>query len=122
MINDKKPMNLVEFRDSINHSCSIHKNPEEVTVCITLSDRSIGPRANTGVRAVNLGFDWEANQFRVEPLDQIVRLGRSKEDEQQCLKSFDKIMNKTFFHCPRCEKIIRGKVRYCSSCGQRIAK
>ena len=49
-------------------------NPDEVDVLITTEDLSIGRRGNVGIKAINLGFDWETGELRIEPVVPIKRV------------------------------------------------
>lgn len=71
-------MNLKELKtyiDNIYNSC---RNPENISILITLCEGSIGPRASAGVKNMHLGFDWEHGQFRIEPEIPLVRKDKPK--------------------------------------------
>lgn len=63
-------MNLSELKIKVDDAIkNLHKDqrPEDITVLITLDEDSIGQRACSGIRNINLGFDWERDQLRLEP-------------------------------------------------------
>lgn len=53
-------------------------NPDEVDVLITTEDLSIGRRGNVGIKAINLGFDWETGECRIEPTSPIIRVKKER--------------------------------------------
>ncbi|MFA7658789.1 MAG: hypothetical protein WCY19_05090 [Candidatus Gastranaerophilaceae bacterium] len=60
-------MNLKELKKRIDATYKFCRNPEEVNVCITISEPSMGGRAKCNVKGVGRGIDWERNDFRIEP-------------------------------------------------------
>lgn len=70
-------MNLKELKDKVDNICEFCDNPEEIEVCITTSDNSVGPRAKVGIKNIYIGFDWEINQCRIDTKKEII----SKEPE-----------------------------------------
>ncbi|HAU86001.1 MAG TPA: hypothetical protein DCW90_11035 [Lachnospiraceae bacterium] len=70
-------MTLAELKKIVDSYCeNKYTNPEEVNLIITLDEMSIGPRAGTGVENAFMGFDWEHNQFRIQPKDKLVRYNK----------------------------------------------
>ena len=66
-------MNLKELKDRIDFLYEISRNPEQINVYITTSEKAIGGRAKCGVKGVRLGADWEHNQLRIEPEDKLIK-------------------------------------------------
>lgn len=63
-------MNLQELKDIIDKTIKLNPRTdlENVQVVITTaSDGTLGGRAKANVKYAGLGFDWERNQFRIEP-------------------------------------------------------
>ena len=113
-------MNLKDFKDRIN-ACYDHcKNPEEIEVLITLDTPSMGPRASSGIGSVNIGFDWEANQLRIEPKLRLERKGLTRDNNRPKIYNNkpDSVLNG--YWCPRCQQGVDEKDKYCKHCGQKI--
>lgn len=73
-------MNLQELIDIIDKT--IKHNPridlENVQVVITTApDGTVGGRARAKVKYAGLGFDWERNQFRLEPEETLHKFTKS---------------------------------------------
>lgn len=66
-------MNLKQLKDRIDFLYKISRNPEQINVYITTSDKSISGRAKCGIKGVHLGFDWEHNQLRIDPEDKLIK-------------------------------------------------
>ena len=66
-------MNLKELKDRIDFLYEVSRNPEQINVYITISEKAIGGRAKCGVKSVGLGADWEHNQLRIEPEDKLIK-------------------------------------------------
>ena len=60
-------MNLKEFKKRLDFLYKSVQDPEYIEVCITVKEVAIGGRARCGVKYISLGFDWEHNQLRIEP-------------------------------------------------------
>lgn len=106
---------IVDF--TIEHLQS-HQNPEEIQVLITLSESSIGARAASGVKFAGLGFDWEHNQFRLEPIKKLVAKGNNLTDVKEVwCKEYD---GRKFYFCPRCQEKIAKNDMYCRYCSQKL--
>ena len=67
-------MNLREFKARIDFLFATTRDPDSIKVCITTADSSVGGRAYTEIERIDLGFDWEHNQIRIEPVDKIVKV------------------------------------------------
>ncbi len=113
-------MKLIELKNKIDFICDRCENPKDIDVCITLVEPSVGGRAKVGVQSVNLGFDWEKNQLRIEPDKEIVRKGRDLQTVIPIKErfSFDKTCK--VFRCPICDGHLNKNDRYCKFCGQRL--
>lgn len=70
-------MKLKDLKHKIDFIYEQHKNhpeiPDNLDVVITTSEYSIGGRAKVDVRYANRGFDWEYNQFRIEPACKLIK-------------------------------------------------
>lgn len=68
-----------------------------------------------------MGIDWEHNQFRIQPADDICRFGRLK--DAPAPKVGLKFDGRSYYFCPRCGGGYRVKKddRYCGDCGQRLS-
>ena len=93
-------------------------NPEDILVCITLSESSIGSRAFSGITYANMGIDWESSQFRLEPEKRLVRKGNSMQDAKE--KRYEIYDGRKYYFCPICEDKISKDDNFCRSCGQRL--
>lgn len=115
-------MNLYELKNIIDASIGDryagHRNPKDISVLITLSERSVGARAACDVYSANMGFDWEHNQFRISPDFPLVHKGNTLKDikPQLC----EKIDGRSYYFCSRCEGRVSKTDKYCRSCGQRM--
>ena len=96
------------------------KNNEDFLIYITLSDPSIGARAFTTIKYASMGFDWESNQFRLEPSNEIV--SREWRKDVPKTKIVDIICNRKYYFCPVCGGSTRVSKddRYCKRCGQKL--
>ena len=113
-------MNLIELKKSVDFVFEKVANPDEVSVCVTLVEPSIGGRAKTEVKYAVMGFDWEQNQFRIEPKDELVRKGRDLKIAIPVKErlSFDKTCK--VFRCPICDGHIAKNDYFCRFCGQKL--
>ena len=113
-------MNLKEFKEKVDFVFERAENPEEIDVCITLVEPSIGGRAKTNVDFAVRGFDWEVMQFRIEPHDELVRKGRDLVTAIPIRErlSFDKTCK--VYHCPVCDSKINKNDNFCRFCGQKL--
>lgn len=94
------------------------EKPENIPVLITLSENSIGARAASTVKYAGLGFDWENNQFRIEPEKPLVTKGNNLSDVKGILcKEYN---GRKLYFCPRCQSKITKNDYYCRYCGQKL--
>lgn len=93
-------MKLTKLADVVNSAMLSAKHPENIDVVITtvLPYATCGQLPCTGVLSANMGFDWEAGQFRITP--------------EKSLHTVDQIQVK-----PKKDPSIRGVYR-CALCGQ----
>ena len=86
---------------------------------LTLDEPSIGGRAFTSIIMAHMGFDWETNQFRIEPKEPIARNKFSRDTPRDIRKWRDG------YFCPKCDGSLMKKEvkesRYCRRCGQRFS-
>ena len=113
-------MTLKELRESIDLALSFQHDSEKNEVVITLVEPSVGGRANSKVRCAVNGFDWEKGQFRIEPVEELVRKGRDLKTAIPAKErlSFDKTC--TVFRCPICDGKINKNDYFCRFCGQKL--
>ena len=114
-------MTLRELKRTVDFYVSDLYDEDDPYVAITLTELSAGARASTGVQSAILGFDWEHNQFRIEPEAKLCRFGRRKDDP--VAKLGKKFNGRAYYTCPRCGGATRVKKddRYCSFCGQHLS-
>ena len=112
-------MNLKELKDKVDFAFEKVENPEEVEVCITLVEPSIGGRAKMGVAFAVRGFDWESREFRIEPKEELVRKGRDLKTAIPIRErlSFDRSCK--VYCCPTCDSKINKNDKFCRFCGQK---
>lgn len=97
-----------------------YKDSEDISVVITLSEPLVGCRTYAEVDDINLGFDWEENQLRIEPKTKLVRLGNSLNDIKEPYIRVDKTTNRKYYFCSSCGGNINRKDYYCKYCGQKL--
>ena len=111
-------MNLAELARIINLHMQFETNPEEITVVITTHEphATCGARPCTGVASVGMGFDFEHNQFRINPEEDLMCI---KHDGPQKVWEW-----KDMFFCPKCERKLSKRknsdIKFCSNCGQAV--
>ena len=66
-------MNLEELKQRIDSIYKLARDPESITVCVTTSERSMGARAFSNVTNISKGFDWEANQIRIQTEHKLIK-------------------------------------------------
>jgi hypothetical protein len=114
-------MNILELKQIVDHyieNLDSYEKPEDITVLITLSESSMGPRASCSVKNCYIGFDWEKNQFRLEPDQPLTRKGNALYDPKPIKKlTFSGV---TFNGCPKCRMKVTSDDFYCRYCGQRF--
>jgi hypothetical protein len=95
-----------------------YENPSEIPVLISLSNGSVGARSSCEVSHVEIGFDWESGQFRIEPSMRLVKLGTSFTDIQTPrVEEFD---GRKYYFCMRCESKISKDDKFCRYCSQKL--
>ena len=108
-------MKLPQLIDAINLALKYERHPENIDVVIDISLPYItcGARPYEEVSSANMGFDWEAGQFRITPKETLMCV---KDDTPQLVREWGGA-----YHCPKCEKTLSKKkdvgIRYCSKCG-----
>ena len=112
-------MTLKELKDSVDHVVGRAAGREdEIPVLVTLAEPSVGPRASAQVEFATMGFDWEANQFRLQADVDLVRKGRAQDD---ILPPHEyKADGMRVRRCSACNYKLRQNDRYCPHCGQRL--
>jgi len=95
---------------------------EDPEVYITLSEPSVCARAKCDISGIFEGFDWENGQIRIEPKENLVHKGRSKDDELEMKAYKYRYDRRTMikYHCPTCEETLSKSANYCSNCGQKV--
>lgn len=112
-------MNLARLKFLINTEIAHEKlSPEHIPVLITLSDSSVGARASIGVTHADIGMDWEAGEFRIEPMEPLVLKSKSFLCPAPLIK---KEFGGLKYHvCSVCLlKVAKGD-SYCKHCGQKL--
>lgn len=75
-------MKLKDLKHKINFIYKQYKSnpeiPDNLDVVITTSECNIGGRAKVDVKFVGRGFDWEHNQFRIEPECKLIKFNEVK--------------------------------------------
>lgn len=64
-------MNLKELKTRIDFLIKAYPNAENCKVVITTKGNSVGGREYSNVKSVYQGFDWERNQIRIDPEDNL---------------------------------------------------
>ena len=113
-------MNLNELKIMVDSTIEhLHfEKPENIPVLITLSERSMGSRASSGVKYANMGFDWERGQFRIEPTKTLVSKGNSLTDVKDVV--IRRYEGRNYYFCPMCQQKISKNDSYCRYCGQKL--
>lgn len=114
-------MNLDELKTTVDYTINDLSNKEDaknIPVLITLSEGSIGARASSTINDVNMGFDWEHGQFRIEPSRKLVRKGNALTDVKEIIQR--EFEGRKYYVCPRCESKISKSDNYCRYCGQKL--
>lgn len=113
-------MNLKELKEKVDFYTNISENLENIEVCVTLVEPSIGGRAKSSIKTAVIGFDWEKNQFRLEPMEELVRKGRDLKTAIPIKErlSFDKTCK--VYRCPICDGQVGKNDYFCKFCGQKF--
>ena len=64
-------MNLKELKARIDFLVKAYPDAENLKVAITTKGNSVGGREYTNIKGINRGFDWEHNQIRIDPEDNL---------------------------------------------------
>ena len=115
-VHELKELTVKDLKDIIDRT---NENDLDARIVITLDEPSIGSRAFTSIIMAHMGFDWENNQFRIEPKEPIARNKFSRDTPRDIRKWRDG------YFCPKCDgslmkKEVKGS-RYCRRCGQRFS-
>lgn len=115
-VHELKELTVKDLKDIIDRT---NENDLDARIVITLDEPSIGSRAFTSIIMAHMGFDWENNQFRIEPKEPIARNKFSRDTPRDIRKWRDG------YFCPKCDgSLIKKEVkesRYCRRCGQRFS-
>ena len=115
-VHELKELTVKDLKDIIERT---NENDLDARIVITLDEPSIGSRAFTSIIMAHMGFDWENNQFRIEPKEPIVRNKFSRDTPRDIRKWRDG------YFCPKCDGSLMKKEvkesRYCRRCGQRFS-
>jgi hypothetical protein len=116
----RKIMNLEELKSNIDFTIERlrHVDAKDVPVLITLSENSVGARSSTKVKYVEMGFDFEHNQLRIEPEVNLVKMGNSLKDIKPVI--CEEFEGRKYYFCPRCGQKIAKDDYYCRYCGQKL--
>ena len=115
-VHELKELTVKDLKDIIHRT---NENDLDALIVITLDEPSIGSRAFTSIIMAHMGFDWENNQFRIEPKEPIARNKFSRDTPRDIRKWRDG------YFCPKCDGSLMKKEvkesRYCRRCGQRFS-
>ena len=115
-VHELKELTVKDLKDIIDRT---NENDLYALIVITLDEPSIGSRAFTSIIMAHMGFDWENNQFRIEPKEPIARNKFSRDTPRDIRKWRDG------YFCPKCDGSLMKKEvkesRYCRRCGQRFS-
>ena len=115
-VHELKELTVKDLKDIIDRT---NENDLDARIVITLDEPSIGSRAFTSIIMAHMGFDWENNQFRIEPKEPIARNKFSRDTPRDIRKWRDG------YFCPKCDgSLMKTEVkesRYCRRCGQRFS-
>lgn len=115
-VHELKELTVKDLKDIIDRT---NENDLDARIVITLDEPSIGSRAFTSIIMAHMGFDWENNQFRIEPKEPIARNKFSRDTPRDIRKWRDG------YSCPKCDGSLMKKEvkesRYCRRCGQRFS-
>lgn len=114
-------MNLAELKESIDWEIAHlerYQQLNEIQVLITLKDRSVGGRASSAIRRIDMGFDWESGQLRIEPEQRLIAEAKSRSIAMPTVKA--ESGGVTFTACQKCMMKVAKDDGYCRHCGQRL--
>ena len=64
-------MNLKELKARIDFLIEAYPDTENLKVVITTKGNSMCGREYTNIKSIDRGFDWEHNQIRIDPEDNL---------------------------------------------------
>ena len=64
-------MNLKELKAHIDFLIEAYPDAENLKVVITTKGNNMCGREYTNIKGINRGFDWEHNQIRIDPEDNL---------------------------------------------------
>lgn len=114
-------MNILELKKYIDSL--IDNGIEDAALLITLKEPSVGPRASVSIKYIHQGFDWEHNQIRIEPEEDLTRYKKDRDNPLPIKIREEKMPNGKNIKirkCPKCGDKVTRSQNYCSMCGQRI--
>lgn len=115
-VHELKELTVKDLKNIVERT---NENDLDARVVITLDEPSVGSRAFTSIIMAHMGFDWENNQFRIEPKEPIARNKFSRDTPRDIRKWRDG------YFCPKCDGSLMKKEvkesRYCRRCGQRFS-
>ena len=115
-VHELKELTVRDLKKNLDY---INEDDLNARVVITLDEPSVGGRKGTGIIMAHMGFDWEDNQFRIEPKEKLSRNTFSRDTPKDIKKWRDG------YFCPRCDGSLMKKEvkesRYCRRCGQRFS-
>lgn len=114
-------INLKQLKKSVDFIYNQIEEPEKVGVYVTLEEPSIGARAKSDVISCNMGFDWEAGQFRIATKDKLVRKDRDRLSIIPIKQRLSFDNTRKIYCCPICDNKISKIDKFCRFCGQRMA-
>lgn len=117
-------MTLSELKRNVDFAAmhlSKHLSPDEVTVLITTAEMSMGPRSSDGVKSAGMCFDFEAGEYRLNPVSGLVHVGNCIADRKKRYITYVHIQDVgpiPHFFCPTCSTESVKKDNFCKNCGQ----
>lgn len=111
-------MTLGELKRKVDDAATSQNDPDTITVVVTLAEPHVGARAGVFVKCAMIGFDWEADQFRLSPSEPIV-LAQNDRDTVRAPKEHGANGERGLF-CENCGGEVSHTAIYCSRCGQRL--
>lgn len=96
---------------------------DELEICISISEPSVGASACVPVASVYRGIDWEHHRVDINSAVSIVRKGKSIADViEPWVHEYDYEGKKktVIMDCRMCGGRIRKEDKYCPKCGQKL--
>ena len=118
-------LKLKEFKDAINfiYDSARDYDRDNLGVCISIDEPSVGASACVPVSSVFRGIDWEQGRVDINSGIPIVRKGRSMADAiEPWIHEYDygDKRKTVIMDCKMCGGRVRKDDRYCSKCGQKL--